>query len=268
MLSIDQDSDAATRDTATNLNLIHTLSIESQDRAVALIASPRILIWLTDTCSSALLINGQMFSSEHEIMQSPLSFFCAKTVDSILVSRLAPKSIANNPLLVVRWFCGQHTDVRTDYDAHPPGMLNNMLSQLVCQLLQPGILEMLEDLSCPLESEPGLSELCSLFVQLFKALPTGTISFCVIDGLSYYEDADRRDECMEVLSMLTDLTSQSRDIADGPLIKLLVTAPLRAQFVQRLLETKEIMNMDEIYAPNGGFSALQWDTLVGSVLGE
>ena len=83
-----------------------------------------------------------------------------------------------------------------------------------------------------------------------------TILFCIIDGISYYEDAECQIDCTEVLSMLTNLT---RRAANGPLIKLLITAPLRSHYVHELFEGRELLNMDEHYPSNGGFSALQWD---------
>ena len=156
--------------------------------------------------------------------------------------------------------------MRVDPDAHPPGLLNNLLSQILHQFFENSLEATIEDLVSP-NPEPQLSDFCHVFVQLVNALPTGTILFCVIDGISYYEDADRRDECMDVLTMLVDLTAQSQDLTDGPLIKLLITAPLRSHYVQRLFEDEAIMNMDEKYAPNGGFTAMQWDFGVGSLLG-
>ena len=255
------------RDVSVQLNLIYSLSLSSQDRAVALFTSLRVQDWLTSTSSSALLINGQMFSREYEARQSPLSYFCAKFVDGIRARPTGNHQETSSPVLVVSWFCGQHTNMQEDFDAHPPGLLNNLLSQLLHQLLENSLEATVKDLILP-SHDLQLPDLYNIFMQLVNALPTGTILVCVIDGITYYEDADRRDECMEVLSMLTKLTSQSQDLSDGPLIKLLVTAPLRSHYVQRLFEEEDTMNMDEHYAPNGGFSALQWDLGVGSLLGE
>ena len=257
-LGNDEDDDVRTRDVSAQLNLIYRLSLPSQDRAVALILSSPLQRWLTETSSRALLINGQMFSSEHEARQSPLSYFCAKFIDGVLSKN---QQDISNPVFAVCWFCGQHTDVRADVDAHPPGLLSNLLSQLIHQLLQSPLLTTLQDLALS-DQHAQLSDLCFLFTHLVRSLPKGTVLFCIIDGISYYEDADRRDECMEVFSMLTSLTRQSRTESDRCLLKLLVTAPLRSHHVQSLFEADEVMNMDEHYPPNGGFSALQWDLSV------
>lgn len=258
-LGNDEDDDVRTRDMSAQLNLIYRLSHPSQDRAVALILSSRLQRWLTDTSSCALLINGQMFSTEHETRQSPLSYFCAKLIDGILSQ---DQQDISNPVFSVCWFCGQHTDVRADVDAHPPGMLSNLLSQLIHQLMQSSVSTTLQDFALS-DQHLQLSDLCFLFSQVAGSLPNGTVLFCILDGISYYEDADRRDECMEVFSTLTSLTRQSRTEPDRPLLKLLVTAPLRSHHVQSLFEADEVMNMDEHYPPNGGFSALQWDLSIG-----
>lgn len=266
-LDVDHEDDVAGRDTSLHLKLIHTLSFASQDRAVALMNSPHLRAWLTSTTSCAMLINGQMFSDQHESRQSPLSYICAKFTDSVLGRSTHTHDSSGNSLFVVRWFCGQHTDARIDYDAHPPGMLSNMLSQLVHQLLTCPIRPKPGWLSLP-DSESQLSDLCALFAQLTTSLPAGTALFCIIDGITYYEDAACREECDKVLSMLLGLTRRNCEAADGPLVKLLATAPLRSHQLQRLFEAEEIITMAEQYPSNGGFSALQWDDGIGRAIGE
>ena len=258
-ICVDQQADVVATDISIHLNLVYTLSLASQDRVVAFIMSPRLQTWLTSPSSSILHVNGQMFSNEHEARQSPLSYFCAKFIDSILVRHQVSGKEIGCPIIAVCWFCGQHTNTRTDYDAHPQGMLNNLLAELIHQVIRSVPHPESMDFRLP-KVDPQLSELCDLFVQLAEALPTDTILFCIIDGISYYEDTDRQIECTEVLSMLTNLT---RRAVSGPLIKLLVTAPLRSHRVHELLEAGELLNMDEYYPSNGGFSALQWDVGVG-----
>lgn len=155
--------------------------------------------------------------------------------------------------------------MRTDYDAHPKGMLNNLLSQLISQILSSFPPLKLTQYHQP-NVDPQLSGYCDLFAQLVKALPTDTILFCIIDGISYYEDSSRQAECTEVLSMLTTLTGRSQDATNGPLIKLLTTCPLRSHIMHHFFQPEEIYNMDEHYPSNGGFTALQWDVGVGEVI--
>ena len=263
--------DPAAEDASIILRIISSLSSGSQDRAVALIMSPTMQTWLTSAVSLPLLVNGHMFSTEGETRQSPLSYCCAKLVDSIVPRNASSQTGTNRTVFAVRWFCGQHTNMydygpgMTDYDAHPPGMLNNMLAQLITQLLECPFLPQLEEFSLT-RHDPQLVELCSLFNLLVRALPRGSILFVVIDGISYYEDEERREECMEVLSTLTELTRESSESANGCLVKLLVTAPLRSHYVLDLFNDTEILDLDEYIPPNGGFTALQWEMGVGRVV--
>ena len=264
-LDFDQQADVAHNDTVQQLRLINILSRESQDRAVALMYSPQFHTWLTSTTSSVLHINGQMFFSEYEARQSPLSYTCAKFIDSVLAQARHPPTSTSNPIVVLRWFCGEHTNVRNDYDAHPPGMLNNLLAQLILQLLNLGTDSTLGSLPS-LGHNTTLSDLCGLFVKLTRSLPLGTRLFCMLDGVSYYEDAQRRKELEEVLLMLKTLTRQTYEARGPPLIKILTTAPLRFSLASRVFGKDEVFNMTERYPPNGGFTPMQWDTGIGRVI--
>ena len=124
-LDFDPVADPAAEDTSTLLPIISNLYPISQDRAVVLILSPVMQEWITPTASRPLIVNGHMHSSEEEIRQSPLSFVCAKLVDSI-PPRTSSQPAGSRGIFAVRWFCGQHTDFHdygphlSDYDAHPP----------------------------------------------------------------------------------------------------------------------------------------------------
>lgn len=263
-LSIDDQADVAADDTSSLLKIIYTLSLPSQDRAVALITSPDLQSWVTSTSSCALLINGYMAYSEHETRQSPLSYVCAKMADSVLSRTFRSPNNTNNTILGVRWFCGQHTNMATDYDAHPPGMLNNLLAQLINQCLE----DSYSPLNCDLflqDATLKLSDLCDLFVRLFEALPGGTVLFCMLDGIPYYEDTDRQTECWEVLSTLVNLARRKGDAING-VFKLLVTAPLRSHCVQELFLPAEVLDSHEYIPTNGGFMALQWDLGLGRAI--
>ena len=124
-LDIDLIADMAARDASALKHVVGNLSSGSQDRAVALITSPVMQEWMTSTVSLPLIVNGHMYSSEEEIRQSPLSFVCAKLIDSI-PPRTSSRSAGSRSIFAVRWFCGQHTNFHdygpdlSDYDAHPP----------------------------------------------------------------------------------------------------------------------------------------------------
>lgn len=105
-IGVDQQVDVVATDISLQLNLVYTLSLASQDRLAAFITSPRLQTWLTSPSSSILHVNGQMFLNQHEARQSPLSFFCAKLVDNILVRYQSSQGKIGNPTVAICWFCG------------------------------------------------------------------------------------------------------------------------------------------------------------------
>ena len=270
VLSYDRENDTPSEDTATLLNLIYRLSYASQDRAVCLIQSAQLQEWITTTASSSLLVNCNISEEEEEnLRQSALSFVCAK-----LVSSIRPNAEAKRAVIVLRWFCGQHTNMvdygpeDTDYDAHPAGMLNSLLAQLITQLLDQSLHLDLDLSHLPaLSNPPSTSDLCALFIALATTLPRRTILFCIIDGISHYEDFDRETECVEVVSMLQELKRLSEDTSRTCLLfKLLVTAPSRSRVVQDLFGDEETLTLEEYVPADEGFSALQWDLGVGRAI--
>ena len=135
-LDFDFVADTAAKDASALQHIVGNLSSGSQDRAVALITSPVMQEWMTSTVSRSLVVNGHMYSSEEEIRQSPLSFVCAKLVDSI-PPRISSQPAGSRGIFAVRWFCGQHTNFNdygpdlSDYDAHPPvGHLSDLFPTL------------------------------------------------------------------------------------------------------------------------------------------
>ncbi|MCJ1382835.1 hypothetical protein MMC17_005948 [Xylographa soralifera] len=274
-LDVDPDVNVAAEDVLDLLRLGGTLSLPSQDRSVALMQSPRLQNWVTCPTSSVLLVNGHMFSSTSETRQSPLSFVCAKLVDVLLPKRGA-KLANRNSILAVNWFCGQHTDYGIDPDAHPTGMMNNLISQLLTQLssrtrngfelnLTPiTALRKLAHVGRPAPEgafdSSSIKELCQLFAELVFLLPEGTNLFCIIDGISYYEDEEYTEELHEAISMFMKLATQIRG---GCVLKLLVTSPLRSHEAQKLFYDNEIYDMDPKLPPNGGFTAMKWKTSLG-----
>ena len=123
--ALDFVANTAAKDASALQHIVGNLSSGSQDRAVALITSPVMQKWLTSTVSLPLVVNGHMYSSEEEIRQSPLSFVCAKLIDSI-PPRTSAQPAGSRGIFAVQWFCGQHTNFHdygpdlSDYDAHPP----------------------------------------------------------------------------------------------------------------------------------------------------
>lgn len=249
-LNVDE-ADLANSDAIQEFRLRSVLSLESQERAVALIKSPQIANWVTSTTSAVLHVNGQMLSSEHEARQSSLSFVCAKVAASVIMQNRTSSKKAINPPVVLRWFCSQHTNARTDSHVH--GMLKGLLSQFVHQLLSLNIGITSTQLPT-LGHDPTLSEMCDIMVELAQSMPQWSMLFCIIDDVSCYEDAQRWEALTEVLLMLKSLKDQNYEAARR-LVKILTTAPLNSSLVSTLFDDDEVFTMNKYYPPNGGFSA-------------
>ena len=147
-------------------------------------------------------------------------------------------------------------------------MLTNILGQLVVQLLECALLPQLAHLPI-LGNDPPLSSLCNLFTVLVESLPRGSILFIVIDGISYYEDEARREECMEVLSTMTELArGVPGDTNKESLVKLLVTASQRSHHVQDLFADTETLNLDEYLERNDGYTESLWNMGIGRMTGS
>ncbi|KAI4221687.1 MAG: hypothetical protein L6R36_006712 [Xanthoria steineri] len=230
-----EDNRLPASDTASQLWQIHTLSFASQDKAFALIASPRLQAWLTRPSSSMLLVNGQMFSNDAEAPQSPLSYFCARLIDNVLNR------------------------------SHPAGILISILSRLIHQIVESPAPVTLTDVSI-LDKLVREEDLSCMFERLVGVLPAGTVLFCVLDGLSYYEAKKRGKDCMDLLTMLARLTRRRPETIHGPMVKLLVTAPLGTYAIHEFFGEEQKLNLDPYYTSHGGFSAKYWDVRMGGAI--
>ena len=266
VLNFERGYDLPAHDVSVLLKIGLTLTLPSQDRAVAMMQSEQLQNWVTCGSSSMLHVNGHMFlsSGDGEERRSPLSFLCAKLADSLISQAGAELEQDRMKIFAVRWFCGEHID-KGDYDAHPSGMMNSLISQLLVQLYthteadpDPDL-----DLSSILAIDRRFQndrceDLCQIFSDLTRLLPSNTVLFCIVDGIMYYEDSRRREDLITVLQSLVNIASKE---TGGCIFKLLTTAPLRLYSVQQELFAEEnVLEMDE-YIPNlGGFTPLQWSS--------
>ena len=131
-------------------------------------------------------------------------------------------------------------------------MLNNILAQFLRQLQRLGIHSALVHLPKP-KDRLELSELCDIFLELARSLPSGSTLLCVLDGTGFYEDNARRAELVEVLRMLRSLEHQNYEVEKTPLFKILTTAPIGSSVASRIFNHHEVFHMAETYPHDGGF---------------
>ncbi|KAI3324959.1 hypothetical protein HD806DRAFT_491523 [Xylariaceae sp. AK1471] len=152
---------------------------ESQGKARWLITTSEFGAWIQGRQSSILLADGA--TTSQVLFVSPMSGLCAA-----LASSLADE---NAGTITLSFFVGLHVGTdRTDHGLDgPQGMMRSLIAQLLSSsLLSPNLeFQTHEDL----EAYRGhdLKSLCKLFVHLVQQLPRGVDVFCIIDGISWYE---------------------------------------------------------------------------------
>lgn len=191
-------------------------------------ASSRFKEWLTSRHSEVLFVNGNSDTSNR---YSPISFACGLMVSSLV----------NFPsTIILSYFCALHT-VSSD----PETGSRMMLANLVCQLLEKYQDFDLSFLEAEQKSDLQAHEvdtLCNLFKDLLRQLPEGQLAFCMIDGISYYEYHDRRDDTCQVLAMLVALTEDEKLNA---VFKLMISSPTRSRHASKTVNSKDVYTLPE-----------------------
>ena len=133
--------------------------------------------------------NNQFVNGNYDgaARQSPLSYVCTKLIDSICAwtDGMRPKYPS---ILAQAFFCGQHMEL-DDPESGPCGMMRSLLSQLILSY-KAFNLPSLEALSS-LNSD-DVQELTGAYSLLIEKLPRRCFVFCIIDGISVYEDSPKR----------------------------------------------------------------------------
>jgi hypothetical protein len=210
---------------------------------------------------SILLINGQ--ASEVGDLRTSLSFICAKLANALRDARKAkhedrPKA-AN--IICLSYFCGEHTSWRSDVMATPAGILNSFIAQLLSQHKHFSFnkLKHLDTLDYD-----STDSLYTIFSKLVRQLPDDTVVFCILERLSEYDDAERRDDADRLLEGLIKLTEKRGSRGKQCIFKLLVTSPIELRLdATRMLHDDEKLYLPETLDKQGGFTALQWDVSAG-----
>lgn len=233
------DPEAAQLDVNRTLSAGRVFNLHEQERTEYLMTSSRFKQWLTSRHSEVLFINGNADTSNR---CSPMSFACG-----LLVSSLGsfPSTIT------LSFFCALHTD-----SSDPETGSRMMLASLVCQLLekyQDFDLSFLgADQKYDLQDHE-VDTLCSLFKSLLQQLPEGQLAFCMVDGVSYYEYRDRRDDTCKVLAMLAALTADEKLKA---VFKLMISSPTKSRYHSNIVDLDDVYTLPEtIEHTNQGFNS-------------
>lgn len=232
-----------------------TLLLPEQNRSVAFMHSPIFREWLIRKDSYALLVNG---NANHVARRSAMTFVAAKLADSLYRCQHLQKKDDKTKLIALHFFGGEHVDCCEDVDASPAGVLCSLLTQLVKQHASFQLAHVMRHTPNCCDTE----ELLHLFAALLKQLPEAVTVFCIIDGLSYYNDKARAEDTATLIRGLARLTHliQGKDGRKRCTFKLLLTAAKRLQSsgVDCLAED-QILTLPPQVSNQGGFTALKWE---------
>ncbi|KAH8589240.1 hypothetical protein B0O99DRAFT_746143 [Bisporella sp. PMI_857] len=224
-----------------SLRSLNTLSRSDQDRAVWVMKSSALCSWLPSTTSSMLYINGSCPSTR---THSPITSVCAHLIYSL-------KSKIKDKTIILHFFCGQHLSPATDLNATPVRLMNSLLAQLLLQ--RPNFKISQRDL---IDTSPtSLESVQCLFKNLLLQLEEELMVFCIIDGISFYEDVTRVVEIREVMHALRELVTRKEE--SGPIFKVLLTSSTRIRNLPEIVEKGEVLNVPREVRSQAGLSVFR-----------
>ena len=246
--AFDYNSMVVQDDMAACLRSVWQIPRSDQDRLVAAMHSPKLQRWITETTSSALFLN---FNAPRN--QRSTSFVAAKLADSIQ----ACSSVA-----VLSFFCGSHSrPVADDSDFGVAGMMRSLISQLLISYPDFSVDIVRGIRAANLESVQDLSK---IFYLLIGRLPRNRTVFCILDGVTRFEESNvLREESEAVVKEMMKVVNWTAE--HGCCFKLLLTSPGSSRVLYRHLIEPE---RDSVWLPakvppRGGFTKGKWEGTLG-----
>ncbi|KAI1179268.1 hypothetical protein F4777DRAFT_535042 [Nemania sp. FL0916] len=209
---IDVPLDAVWRDLNQVMRRAIHFDPESQGKAQWLIKTPEFSSWMQSRQSSILIADGA--TSGQILLVSPMS--------AALASGLADDEFGT---ITLSFFMGLHVGTNSasrDLDG-PQGMMRSLITQLLSSSLLKPSLEFLTPDGLESYQNRDLKSLCNLFVRLVRQLPPGIDIFCIIDGISWYEQAPWLTGLRYVTAMFEHLMEQL-DPQNTAILKVLMTS--------------------------------------------
>lgn len=184
---------------------------EDRGRAQQMLGTRLFRNWMGSSGSARLLVHGN-FRPPHDAV-SPLSVVCTLLTHTFRSS--------GSGFISLVFFCGRHLV----WDEHQGGlaMIRSLIAQLLRQFpfasIQPDPTITLQDLE-----RDDVNVLCAIFSLLVRQLPSNTLVFCLIDGISLYETEEYLHGMAVVIMSLIQLVDQGIYVG-RPSFKLLITSP-------------------------------------------
>ncbi|KAH0541252.1 hypothetical protein FGG08_004257 [Glutinoglossum americanum] len=216
------------------------LSFREQDRVQAIVQSPQLKFFFSSPDSTALLLEGN--TGTHDT-NSSISYFSATLVDSIRKLNLP----------VIHFICGLHRNSQPEDFNGPDGMMQALLRQLLAVngrsyiSLKKSTMEKLP------QSDKAVRKTVR---ELLVRQRHQSVTFCIIDGISFFETA-RWEKRLK--TALTSLMKAVNDPKGTGVVKLLITTPESSRCAPRIVGQERILSLqkDLIEGARQGFGEEQ-----------
>ncbi|EEH10615.1 conserved hypothetical protein [Histoplasma capsulatum G186AR] len=253
----DYESSVVRNDIDASLEAIWALPRCDQDRAVAVMQSPKLHSWITESSSSALLVN---FNDPKKAAST--SFISAKLTHSIQSDVIDPHYPRN--IFALFFLCAEH--IRPDDpDYGVSGMMRNLIGQLLIAYPDFGM-SVIKQIQRT--GQDDIRSLCQIFHMMIAQLPPHVTVFCVLDAITVYEQNGLLQEEGEyAVQELMSMVQWTKD--HGCDFKILLTSAWNSHVFYKYVpdRQKDIIWIPAKVPPQGGFTRMKWDSSVASGVG-
>lgn len=114
--------------------------------------------------------------------------------------------------------------------------------------------------------------LCEIFRDLVAQLPPDVVVFCVVDGVTAFEERmglrESGEEVVQALVRTVQECAQKKAVGERSVFKLLLTSPRNSRRLWRLIpdEVGDVVWMPDAVPSLGGFTVGKWEVSVGRPL--
>ncbi len=224
LLSILHTSDMPADDLRICLENGGLLYLEDQDRVKWIMQSDQFREWLNYPMSKTILINGNGTGNE---TFSPTTFLSAKLLETLGNIR---------PIISLHFFCSLHATSKGSMKEDPVGMIKSFIAQLVGQNVS-WDLAFLTQVELNRIGANDFSSLCNTLRRLLQQLPSMTLLFWAIDGVTFYEGGEWRTDLLKAISELLNIMADCKKVV----IKLLLTCDGRSSFVKDYIDKEDTL---------------------------
>ncbi|KAL4764999.1 uncharacterized protein BDW70DRAFT_128227, partial [Aspergillus foveolatus] len=218
--------------------------------------TPKLYSWITTQSSSALFLN--LNTPAVSPLHASSSFLPAKLVQSI------NEQLSEN-IIMLAFFCGAHTRP-TDSHSGPHGTMRSLVAQLLESHPRFDLQTVRRMAQLRGDDVHGL---CEIFRDLVAQLPADVVVFCVVDGVTAFEERMglriSGEEVVQALVRTAQECAQKKPVRRRSVFKLLLTSPRNSRRLWRLIpcEVGDVVWMPDAVPSLGGFMVGKWDASVG-----